>query len=419
VNPLFWVVIAALLSGFFSLAAHALRTLRRVQLEEAFHADSSRKRLERLERQLVPLRLTTSFCRSVANIVLVVSMIYLFGLGNRYSPVLATAAAAAVIAVFGVAIPHAWGAHAGEKFLAAALEILTGFRYALYPVILVMQAFDMPVRRLAGAEEQADQGESAKQEILQVATEGQAEGTVEPEEFQMIESIIEFGQTHADKIMTPRTEMFALPVETSLEEACRKIVEQGHTRVPLYQDDLDNIIGILHSKDLLAHLGDEPSVTVRSIMRKPFFVPTTKPLDDLLREFKAGKVHMAVVLDEYGGTAGLVTIEDLLEEIVGEIADEYDRAEPALMHRIDNNTAEVDGRMYIDDLNKAMHLEIPESENYDTIAGFVFSELGYIPSAGEKLQGNGARITVLAADARRITRLRVERLAEDNKAEKL
>ena len=157
-------------------------------------------------------------------------------------------------------------------------------------------------------------------------------------------------------------------------------------------------------------LSRNEKIALNAILRKPFFVPITKPLDDLLREFKARKVHIAVVLDEYGGTAGVVSIEDVLEEIVGDISDEYDRAEPALMRRLDELSAEVDGRMYIDDLNAAMKLEIPENQDYVTVAGMVFSELGYIPHAGETLESHGARFTVLVADERKITKLKVEKL---------
>ncbi|MCK4602564.1 MAG: HlyC/CorC family transporter, partial [Phycisphaerae bacterium] len=217
-----------------------------------------------------------------------------------------------------------------------------------------------------------------------------------------------FGETQAGEIMTPRTDIFALPVETPREKAAERIVRAGHSRVPVYEGDLDNIIGVLYAKDLLAPTDPPQQAHLREIMRKPYFVPETKVLDDLLREFKARKVHIAVVLDEYGGTAGLVTIEDLLEEIVGEISDEYDADAVAPMNRIDSRTAEVDGRLYIDDLNDAMNLAIPEDEDYDTVAGFVFSELGYIPAVGEEVSSHGAKFTVLAADERKITRLRVE-----------
>ncbi|HAU36086.1 MAG TPA: hypothetical protein DCX07_00015 [Phycisphaerales bacterium] len=422
-DPLVWVVMgSAALSCFFALTGYSLRAYRRVQMEDRFPGVPARKRLETLERHLTALRLTTSFCRSVSNLALVVSMVYLFrqasvgaGLGRA---VAATAAAAGIIAVFGVAIPSAWAAHAGEKVLAATFGILMAVRYALWPVVAVMQAFDMPIRRLSGVSDESETGDqAAKQEILQAATEGQAEGTVHPEEVEMIESVMEFGQTQAGEIMTPRTDIFALPLETDWREASRQIVAAGHTRVPVYSGDIDNIVGVLYAKDLLAQVQAETPLALRELMRKPFFVPETKPLNDLLREFKGRKVHLAIVLDEYGGTAGLVSIEDVLEEIVGDIADEYDRPEPALMHRIDERTAETDGRLHIDELNDAMALSVPEDEDYDTVAGMVFSELGYIPSAGEKLEAHGARFTVLEADERKITRLRVEKLPPDEDEE--
>jgi putative hemolysin len=242
---------------------------------------------------------------------------------------------------------------------------------------------------------------------MQVASEAAAEGAVEPEEVDMIESVMAFGERTAAEIMTPRTDVVALPAEATAEEVRNNVVTHGHTRIPIYDGDIDNIIGILHAKDLLA--GDNlQHLELRKIIRKPFFVPESKKLDGLLKEFKARQMHMAVVLDEYGGTAGLVTIEDLLEEIVGNIGDEYDSGESPLMKRLDERTVEVDGRMRIGEFNDALRLHLPETEDYDTVAGLVFSELGFIPAAGEVLTTQGVTFTVLAADARKISRLKVE-----------
>ena len=407
------VVVSTALSGFFSLASFSLRTFRRVQLEEALGVPDGQDRIETLDRHLTALRLTASFCRAAANVLLVICLVVLLGGpgGGWVSLVGAALAAAAIIALFGVAIPHARASYRAERFLASTLGVLLAFRYALYPIVAAMQALDLPIRRLSGVgDNDEENGETAKQEILQAASEGQADGAVDAEEVEMIESVMEFGETRAGEIMTPRTDTFALSEETSFEEATAKIVEAGHTRVPIYQGDLDNIIGVLYAKDLLQHVGAEKPPRLRGIMRKPFFVPETKLLDDLLREFKTRKVHIAVILDEYGGTAGLITVEDLIEEIVGDISDEYDRAAPALMRPVSETVAEVDGRLHIDDLNDAMKLNVPEDEDYDTVAGMVFSELGYIPAVGETLRAYGAEFTVLAGDDRRITRLRVEAL---------
>jgi CBS domain containing-hemolysin-like protein len=403
-------VAATVLSGFFSLTGFALRSFRRTLLEETFKGPRAPKRLKVLERQLKPLRLTTALCCALANLILVVAMVMLFDQPITFwGTVGAVLSGGAIIAVFGVAIPHAWALHGGEKVLAATLELLVFFRYTLYPVITLMQGFDVPIRRLSGvSDEEAENGDNAKQEILQAATEGQAEGTVEPEEVQMIESVMEFGETHTGEIMTPRTDIFALPVDTPWAEAIERVVEAGHTRVPVYEGDLDNIIGVLYAKDMLKHTSSDKPPELRKLMRSCYVVPETKPLDDLLKEFKTRKVHLAVVLDEYGGTAGIVTIEDVVEEIVGDIADEYDLTAPEPLNRVDERNAEVDGRFHIDELNDAFELELPEDEDYDTVAGFVFSELGYIPAVGETLEAHGAKFTVLKADDRKITRIHVE-----------
>jgi len=416
VGSLLWVVVcgATALSCFFALTSYSLRVVRRVALEEAFSGPAGQKRLERLAHHLPALRLTTSLLRAVANLALTLGVLRLFGVPG--APATTTVGAAGMIVVlitvFGIVIPQAWASYAGEKVLHATLGFLMACRYGLYPVVAVMAAFDLPIRRLSGVADAIDDNgeEAAKAEILQAATEGAAEGAVDAEEVEMIESVMEFGDTHVGEIMTPRTDLFAVPVETSWQDACSQIVEAGHTRVPVYDGDIDNIVGVLYAKDLLHLVAEAKDAVLPSLMRKPYFVPETKPLDDLLRQFKRRKVHLAVVLDEYGGTAGIATIEDLLEEIVGDIADEYDADEPEEMKRLGNGAVEVDARMRIDDLNDVLGLDLPEDEDYDTVAGFVFAELGYIPKVGERLESQGARYTVLAADERKLIRLQVERI---------
>ena len=411
---------AAVLSAFFSLNAYALRDPSRSSLESAFAA-RGRRRLDGLLEHLSELRMVCGLLRSACNLTLLVLLLLAFDFRfeNRTVAILvAVAVAAGLISVFVVAIPHAWARYAGEKVLSMTAGVLLGLRRVMWPVMVVMRAFDVPVRRLSGIPDPPPVGDDAveheqsrletavKAEILQVASDAQAEGAVDAYEMEMIESVIEFGDRRVGEIITPRTDIVALPAEATLEQVRRTVIQAGHTRIPVYAGDIDNIIGILYAKDLLAI--DEPDRTdLRSIMRKPFFIPETKPLGDLLREFKAQKMHMAIVLDEYGGTAGLITVEDLIEEIVGDISDEYDRAESPLLKRIDERTVEVDGRMYIEDFNDATGLSLPEEGDYETVAGFIFSELGFIPPVGQTLSTNGAEFTVIAADARKITRLRI------------
>jgi len=423
-DPLLWAaVVSAALSGFFSLNAYALRDSSRRQLEEAFSGRSP-SRLRSLLTHLGELHMLCGLLRAACNLGLLVVLLLRFqtapGGADLPGTVKALVLAALVVAVFSVSIPHAWAHYAGAKVLAVTAPLLLGLRLAFWPVVVVMRAFDAPIRRLSGVPDpapdgSADNGQSreanarqsaVKEEILQVASEGHAEGAVDPQEMEMIESVIEFGDQRAGEIMTPRTDIVALPIDADAEQVLGTVIEAGHTRIPVYDGDVDHIVGILHAKDLLRR--EAGPFDLRRIMRKPFFIPETKRLDELLREFKARKQHMAIVLDEYGGTAGLVTVEDLIEEIVGDISDEYDRPESALMKRLDDQSVEVDGRMYIDDLNDALGLNIPEEEDFDTVAGFVSSELGTIPKVGESLTAYGATFTVLAADDRKVTRLRVE-----------
>lgn len=417
-EPEFWIVcVAAGCSMFFALVSFALRDFSRAKLEEVFTAGKESKgkgRLELLDSQLKPLQLTLALCRSLGNLVLVIAIVAMFVKtgASTYKFLAAAIWSGAIIAVVGVGIPHAWANYAGERVLSGTFWILIGLRYFLFPIVIVMQAFDLPIRRLSGqVDENSESEESAKQEILQAAADGAAEGLVDDDEVEMIESVIEFSDTDAAEIMTPRTDIFALPIDTPWMEAVSKIHEAGHTRVPIYENNLDNITGIIYAKDLLRYIiTGKPPENLLSLSRKPFFVPESKPLDDLLREFKSRKVHIAVVLDEYGGTAGLVSIEDVIEEIVGDISDEYDDPEDDAVRMINETTVEAEGRLRIDELNDLLELKLPEDEDYDTVAGFVVAELGYIPAIGEIITATDAKFTVMESDERKISRLRIEKL---------
>lgn len=222
----------------------------------------------------------------------------------------------------------------------------------------------------------------------------------------MIESVIEFTDTLVEKIMTPRTAIVALPKHANLETVLETIRTKGHSRIPVYDRTIDTILGVLYAKDLLQR-EEGAAFDLTAVMRKALFIPESKPVRELLHEFQEQKVHIALVLDEYGGTAGLVTIEDILEELVGEIRDEYDPADPAVLTRINDHTAEIDARMRIDELNDQLKIELPESENYETIGGFVFSRMGRIPKVGERCDDENVAIEVIAAEPRRIKRLRL------------
>jgi CBS domain containing-hemolysin-like protein len=316
----------------------------------------------------------------------------------------------ALIVVFGVAIPSAWSRYGGEFFLGACLRPLLGLRYVLYPLNAFQKLMDIIVRRLAGIppiDEQRNEAMQIEKEILGAVSEGELAGAVHEEDADMIESVMEFRNTEVGEIMTPRTEMIALSQHTALDDAKKKVIEAGHSRIPIYGENIDEVRGVLYAKDLL-RVDQEEGFDPVKIMRKVPFVPETKRVADLLKEMRELKVHLAIVLDEYGGTAGLVTIEDILEEIVGEIADEYEPAEPEPIQRIDDQTLEVDARLHIDELNDELKIELPEDEDYDTVGGFVFSKMGKIPTTGEEFYFENVRIRVIDAEERKINRLRVQ-----------
>jgi putative hemolysin len=195
-----------------------------------------------------------------------------------------------------------------------------------------------------------------------------------------------------------------------LQTVLKTITTAGHTRVPVYEENIDNIVGLIYAKDLLSEIGKmTDDFKLRDKMREAYFVPETKPLRTLLHEFQNQKQHIAIVLDEYGGTAGVVTLEDILEELVGEITDEYEESPPEPVREIDHNTIDVDARTYVDDLNDSFELNLPEDEDYDTIGGFVFSRLGYIPKTGESFDYENLKFTISSAEARKIKRIRIQK----------
>jgi CBS domain containing-hemolysin-like protein len=237
------------------------------------------------------------------------------------------------------------------------------------------------------------------------------EGVLREEEKEMIYSIFDLGDTLAREVMVPRIDMVALEANTPVMEALDVILGAGHSRVPIYVDYIDNVVGILYAKDLLTHWREGGKVqSVSDLARDVFFVPETKSVSDLLRELQARKVHIAIVVDEYGGTAGLVTIEDILEEIVGEIQDEYD-PEEFIMQRVSADEYIFNARMDLDDINDIMSTNLP-TEDADTLGGLVYNLLGRVPLVGDGVEIEDLHLTVLDVEGRRIGRVRAQRLKD-------
>lgn len=266
--------------------------------------------------------------------------------------------------------------------------------------------------RLTGANlKQADGLNTVEEQLLLSIEHSQLEGGIPVEAAEMMENVVDLSTTDVGEIMTPRTDIEGIELTNDLSEIRKFVLESGRSRIPIFDENLDQILGILYAKDMIEYLGaDTNGFELKSILRKPIVVPDTKPVQELLADFQTSEVHMAVVIDEYGGTAGLVTIEDVLEEIVGEIRDEHDDAEsdePEL-RRVNEKLVEVDGRYNLDDFNDEMSVELPEDEEYDTIAGFVLSQLGHVPLQGETIEYMGMQITALQVSETQIRRLSIE-----------
>ncbi len=309
------------------------------------------------------------------------------------------------------AIVRVWSA----PFLYHTWRFWKTVSWLAWPLTIGVNLMDSMVRRLAGQpDEEQDEEEAFEDEVRTIVTEGMRDGLLEVDAREMIEGVMELGDADVAEIMTSRSDVDAINVEWDWPRIIKLVAEVGRTRLPVYENSLDTVVGILYVKDLLGvpQEGEIPKTPVRSLLREPWFVPKTKPVDDLLREFRRTRSHMAIVVDEYGATAGVVTIEDALEEIVGDIVDESDKDEDVDLVQLDDATLEADGRVHIDELNEMFGLELPENDEFDTLGGFIIHQLGRIPAVDEVVHWEQYKLTVLKANRRRIERVRLEILEE-------
>ncbi len=433
-----WIALVATCSGsILSTLYLCLRDLSRVRLEE-FAAARERPSLTARVSQILSdldghanaMLLPRILCNLVVAVATVIWIIGARGVSapGVVEPLLAVLASGFAILLFGAVIPQSIANHVPEQTVLAWSAPIRWIYAVMWPVRAVASFTDEVVRRLSGKTD-ATEAEAAQEELLSVVDEVKREGQIDEAARDMIEAVVEFRSTTVEQIMTPRTEMEAIDLTTNLGDLIRVVREIGHSRIPVYEDSIDHIVGVFYVKDLMRWLaGEHPpqhAFNFREILRPAIFVPETKTVRELLRELLAKKVHIAIVADEFGGTAGLVTIEDIVEEVFGEIQDEYevgmDGPTPIKLDH-DAGAAEIDARTYIDDANDALAklgVEIPESEDYDTVGGFVTVALGRIPSRGERVAVGEMAIEILDAEPTRVSKIRVtaERMRESDQAE--
>ncbi len=265
----------------------------------------------------------------------------------------------------------------------------------------------MCFRRLAGVENADD----VEKEIQQLIDEGEQRGLISEDEGEMIQGIFSFRDTIAREIMVPRTDTVYAEADTKLSEMIKTIIESGHSRIPIFQDNIDNIIGTLHAKDLLGfwHSEDMP---IRGVVRPPYFIPETKKISEVLKDFRDNKSHMAVVIDEYGGTAGILTLEDIIEEIIGEVMDEYDAEQKFIIEHEDGSIS-VNARLDVEKLEDFLQVDLPEGD-FESVGGFIISLIGKVPEVNEKVFYEGMEFLIEAATSRKIDRVRIRKPGAEN-----
>jgi len=292
-----------------------------------------------------------------------------------------------------------------------ALRYFTLFYRMVLAVVTPFLTVLAPLFPASIVERQDDESEVTEDEIEAFINVGTQEGILEPGEEDLIQRVIDFGDTLVKSVVTPRIDMVCAPVETGLEEMAELFLSSKHSRIPIFRETVDQIVGILHIRDLLRGLRQSAGSSILDLVMEPHFVPETKPLDELLKEFQAQRQQVAIVVDEYGGTAGMVTVEDVLEEIVGEIEDEHDESAPQ-SEALSEGRWRVDGRLPLETLEDIFDVEV-EDEPYETVGGLIFGRLGFVPEPGELVSAYGLVLQVEGVEARRIKTVLVWRAEEE------
>jgi putative hemolysin len=424
---LFWGGLSFLalmvLSGFFSSSETALFSLTRAQIDEiAERRDSAARLLASLlqdPRRLLIVLLTGNTIVNIAAAT-IAALVTGQALGQSGNVswivfVLQVLAVTLIILTLGEVLPKLTVIRDPLRWSLRVARPVTAVGWLLTPVLKVLLPFTDFVARTLGVERRRLW--VSEEEIKTLVEVGEERGVLEKSEKELIHSIFEFGDTTVREIMVPRTDMICLDVSTPLTGMLDTVHSSQHTRIPIFDGSIDNIVGILHTKDLLLHYPFDENFRLRSILRKPSFVPETKLISELLRQFQTQRLHMTIAVDEYGGTAGLVTLEDVIEEIVGEIQDEHDTEGP-LWTRIDESTVDVDARLDVEAVNALLETDvIPTDQDFETLGGFLLAEIGDFPEAMTSIEFHNYTFIIEEVEAHRLGRVRIIKRSETSPEE--
>lgn len=402
------VVIGLALVAFAATAETALNSLSRARIHHLASEGVSRAKALTKWFEEPGIYVSTVIVVRTAALILVAALTTALAmrlLADNVAVALALLALFVIVVVLCQLMPKALTAVRPEGVSLAIAGPMRVMAVLLTPLVRLLAAAANGLLRLFGANTSPLSPLVTEEELRAWVNVGEEEGIIEEDEREMIHGIFELEETTAREIMVPRIDMFALEAGASVAEAVEVIIRESYSRIPVYQGNIDNIIGVLYAKDLFKLIRDgDWSKPVKEAVRPAYFVPDSKRVDELLRELKQKQVHIAIVVDEYGGTAGLVTIEDLLEEIVGEIQDEFD-AEEAKVEQVSPSEAIFDGTVSIDDVNEILAINL--ESDVDSIGGYVYDKLGKIPAPGDRIRVDGVGVEVLSTQGRRIRKVRV------------
>ncbi len=407
-DPGSWWLILILVCGsaFFSASETALTSLNKIKLrnmveENVKNADKIQKLIDDPNRLLSSILIGNNLVNNAA--ASLTTMIAVSLLGGQSGVGAATMIITIIILIFGEITPKTLASQNAEKVSIGVAKIISGVVIISTPVVKVMNLITNGLIRILGGDTSGKTPTITEAELKTMVNVSHEEGVLEVDERRMINNVFDFGDSKAKDVMTPRTDMICVEDNITYDEIVSIFKEERFSRLPVYHESVDNIVGILYVKDII--FIDVEHFKTTDYMREPFFTYESKPISELFSEMRNNRIPAAIVLDEYGGTSGLVTLEDMVEEIVGDIADEYDEQEKEI-EVIKEDEFVVDGSTRLEDVNEMIGLHL-ESEDFDTIGGYVIGILGSLPDGGEEVEENGIKIVVEEVDKNRIEKLRI------------
>src|SRR5256884_2828930 len=404
------LLVSLLLCALSSAAETSFTSISRIKLKDLVEEGNQQAiQIEKTLSNPNKFLLTILIVNRVA-VIVAASMATVLALrfSHTFGELIATILTSLVVLIFCEIAPKTVAVQNPLRWARAFVKPVRAVSWLLQPVVWALSAITNTLVRLMGGQIRRPGPFVTEEELRLLLTVGEEQGVLEEEETEMIHSIFEFADTTVREVMVPRIDMVTLESNATVDEAVDLALQGGHSRIPVYEENIDNIIGVLYVKDMLKQLREgHNNYPVRDLVREAYFVPETKKLDDLLREIQQRRVHMAIIVDEYGSVAGLVTIEDLVEEIVGDIQDEYDREEK-LYEQVTQFEYVFDAKINLDEFNELMDTDL-ENEDYETLGGFLLGQLDKIPIPGDTINYKNLTFTVLTTRGLRITKVKVER----------